>query len=282
MSELISRLAALRSTSSSASSSDSFTSTSGWAGMSTSSRRRFDLFLHGGARRQAARAASDGSEPRRLPQATDAAATRGTILASADLRRHRSSPMRPFRSLLLAAAAARAYRRAGPAARHRRACSPARPRRCATFAMLDGVVARPGDGDQPDGSRLAFIQTERIGPFLGGSIKVIEGAATTTTARSASTPSASSPSIRRREPTRCARTRRATSATSPSCRPATATAGRSAAGRPTIRYVATVKDGELHEVGEPSSWPRAGADLRDAAQAHRPTDWPAAGAVPPK
>ena len=48
MSELMRRLAALRSTSSSASRSDSRTSTSGWAGMSTSSRRREEDWVMNG------------------------------------------------------------------------------------------------------------------------------------------------------------------------------------------------------------------------------------------
>jgi hypothetical protein len=44
-----------------------------------------------------------------------------------------------------------------------------------TFAMLDGVWRGPATVSQGDGSRLTLVQTERIGPFLGGSIKVIEG-----------------------------------------------------------------------------------------------------------
>ncbi|MDQ6685098.1 MAG: DUF1579 domain-containing protein [Pseudomonadota bacterium] len=43
------------------------------------------------------------------------------------------------------------------------------------FAMLDGVWRGPATARQPDGSELSFVQTERIGPFLGGSIRVIEG-----------------------------------------------------------------------------------------------------------
>jgi hypothetical protein len=43
------------------------------------------------------------------------------------------------------------------------------------FAMLDGVWRGPATVSQGDGSRLTLVQTERIGPFLGGSIKVIEG-----------------------------------------------------------------------------------------------------------
>ena len=43
------------------------------------------------------------------------------------------------------------------------------------FSMIDGTWRGPATVMQADGSRLAFTQTERIGPFLGGSVKVIEG-----------------------------------------------------------------------------------------------------------
>ncbi len=44
-----------------------------------------------------------------------------------------------------------------------------------TLAMLDGAWRGPATVIQAGGSRITFVQTERIGPFLGGSIKVIEG-----------------------------------------------------------------------------------------------------------
>ena len=43
------------------------------------------------------------------------------------------------------------------------------------LATLDGVWRGPATVSEADGRRVAFVQTERIGPFLGGSIKVIEG-----------------------------------------------------------------------------------------------------------
>ena len=43
------------------------------------------------------------------------------------------------------------------------------------LAMLDGVWRGPATATEADGRRVGFVQTERIGPFLGGSIKVIEG-----------------------------------------------------------------------------------------------------------
>jgi hypothetical protein len=43
------------------------------------------------------------------------------------------------------------------------------------LTMLDGVWRGEATVTQAEGRRITFVQTERIGPFLGGSIKVIEG-----------------------------------------------------------------------------------------------------------
>src|SRR5947209_6555229 len=43
------------------------------------------------------------------------------------------------------------------------------------FAYMDGVWRGPASTVLPSGQRADVTQTERIGPFLGGSIKVIEG-----------------------------------------------------------------------------------------------------------
>lgn len=45
----------------------------------------------------------------------------------------------------------------------------------AKLAYLDGVWRGPAVTTAPDGSKHEIVQTERIGPFLGGSIKVLEG-----------------------------------------------------------------------------------------------------------
>lgn len=44
-----------------------------------------------------------------------------------------------------------------------------------SFAMMDGVWRGPAWTILPSGQKHNIIQTERIGPFLDGSIKVIEG-----------------------------------------------------------------------------------------------------------
>jgi hypothetical protein len=43
------------------------------------------------------------------------------------------------------------------------------------FAMMDGVWRGPAWTLQPNGEKRHITQTERIGPFLQGSVKVIEG-----------------------------------------------------------------------------------------------------------
>ena len=45
----------------------------------------------------------------------------------------------------------------------------------AELKRMDGVWRGPAWILQPDGQKREFVQTERIGPFLDGSIKVIEG-----------------------------------------------------------------------------------------------------------
>jgi hypothetical protein len=45
----------------------------------------------------------------------------------------------------------------------------------ATFAFMDGVWRGPATTTLPSGGKHAITQTERIGPFLGGTVKVIEG-----------------------------------------------------------------------------------------------------------
>lgn len=44
-----------------------------------------------------------------------------------------------------------------------------------TFAFMDGVWRGPATTVRPSGDKHAITQTERIGPLLGGTVKVIEG-----------------------------------------------------------------------------------------------------------
>lgn len=45
----------------------------------------------------------------------------------------------------------------------------------ATFSFMDGVWRGPATTVMPSGEKHAITQTERIGSFLGGTVKVIEG-----------------------------------------------------------------------------------------------------------
>lgn len=45
----------------------------------------------------------------------------------------------------------------------------------APLAYMDGVWRGPATVMQADGGKVTFTQTERIGPFLGGAVRVIEG-----------------------------------------------------------------------------------------------------------
>ena len=151
------------------------------------------------------------------------------------------------------------------------------------FAMLDGQWRGPATALQRDGSRLSFVQTERIGPFLGGSIKVIEGRGYDDDG-----------SVRFNafgivsfDPATRAYTMHSHAlghvgdfafvATDDGYR------WEIPLGTATIRYVATVKDDELHEVGDRI------VDGREPLRIFEmrlkrigATDWPAAGAVGPK
>ena len=73
----------------------------------------------------------------------------------------------------------------------------------------------------------SITQTERIGPMLDGSIKVIEGRATTPMARPPSTPSPRFPTTRRPRPTPCIPMRWGASAISSSLRRLMASRGNS-------------------------------------------------------
>ncbi|MEO8753415.1 MAG: DUF1579 domain-containing protein [Casimicrobiaceae bacterium] len=44
-----------------------------------------------------------------------------------------------------------------------------------TFAFMDGVWRGPATTNYPGGEKHSITQTERIGPLLGGTVKVIEG-----------------------------------------------------------------------------------------------------------
>ena len=83
--------------------------------------------------------------------------------------------MRLVFPLLLAAAAAAAPPAAPAQPQDATALIASQADAMRALAMLDGVWRGPATVTERDGRRISFVQTERIGPFLGGSIKVIEG-----------------------------------------------------------------------------------------------------------
>ena len=152
-----------------------------------------------------------------------------------------------------------------------------------TFAMLDGVWRGPATVTQPNGSTLAFTQTERIGPFLGGSIRVIEG-------RGYDDSGAvrfNAFGIVSFDPQTRAYTlhSHAQGHVGDFAFVATGDGYRweIPIGPATLRYTATVKDGELYEIGErivAGSAPQKVFEMR--LKRIGDTDWPAAGAVSPR
>ncbi|HEY2189254.1 MAG TPA: DUF1579 domain-containing protein [Caldimonas sp.] len=152
------------------------------------------------------------------------------------------------------------------------------------LAMLDGVWRGPASIRQADGSALSFVQTERIGPFLGGSIRVIEGRGYD----DAGAVRFNALGIVSYDPTTRAYTMHSHAlghvgdfAFVPTADGYRWEIPLGAAGA--IRYVATIRDGELHEVGDrivEGREPLLVFEMR--LKRVGDTDWPAAGAIHPQ
>jgi hypothetical protein len=150
------------------------------------------------------------------------------------------------------------------------------------LAFLDGTWRGEATETRPTGTR-TFTQTERVGPFLEGSVKVVEGRgyeADGTLVFNAFGIIAYDPDKKLYGMRTYAQGRGADV-------PVTVTADgflwEIAVGPLTIRYTATVKDGTWHEVGERVTV--GGGPVKFFEMTLKrigDTDWPAAGAVPPK
>ncbi|MGB8478145.1 MAG: hypothetical protein WCE63_04795 [Acidobacteriaceae bacterium] len=153
----------------------------------------------------------------------------------------------------------------------------------ASLAFLNGVWRGPGWIILPAGDKVPFTQTERIGPFLDGSVKVIDGRGYSSDGKLIFNAFAvlsydsgkHSYSMRSYAEGRVGDFNFAPSAHGYTWE--------IAAGPMTIRYSADVKDGVLHEVGErvlPGKQPVQffQMDVRRVGN----TDWPNAGAIGPK
>ena len=148
------------------------------------------------------------------------------------------------------------------------------------LAFMDGVWRGPAWTILPSGEKHAVTQTERIGPFLGGGVKVLEGRGY----NADSTVGFNALGIISFDPGKQAYTLHSY---------AMGMAGDFAftpvpngyrweipAGPMTIRYTAVVRDGKWHEIGErlmPGKDPVQFFEMNLVRVAD--SDWPAAGAI---
>jgi hypothetical protein len=196
--------------------------------------------------------------------------------------RHQGDDMRPIAWPLLAIlAACPAAATAQPAEPRALIASQAEAMRA--LAMLDGAWRGPASIRQADGSALSFVQTERIGPFLGGSIRVIEGRGYD----DAGAVRFNALGIVSYDPNTHAYTMHSHAlghvgdfAFVPTADGYRWEIPLGPAGA--IRYVATLRDGELHEVGDRIVEGREPIRVFEMRlQRIGDTDWPAAGAIQP-
>jgi hypothetical protein len=153
----------------------------------------------------------------------------------------------------------------------------------ATFAFMDGVWRGPATTVLPSGVTHAITQTERIGPLLGGAVKVIEGrgygadGATTFNALGVISYDVATKTFSMRSYAM------GHAGDFPLRRTADGFAWEIPAGPMTIRYTAVVKDGTWTEVGDRIA---AGKDpvrfFEMTLKRIGDSDWPQAGAVAPR
>jgi hypothetical protein len=152
-----------------------------------------------------------------------------------------------------------------------------------TLAWMDGVWRGPAGTVLPSGEKHEIIQTERIGPMLDGSIKVIEGRgydADGKVAFNAFGIISYDPATKKYTLHSHAMGRSGDFALTPN---ADGYVWEIPAGPMTIRYTAVIKDGVLKEVGDriaPGQDPVRFFEMNLTRIGD--SDWPAAGAIPPK
>ena len=153
----------------------------------------------------------------------------------------------------------------------------------ATFAFMDGVWRGSATTVLPSGATHAIVQTERIGPFLGGAVKVIEGRGYDA---DGGTSFNSLGIISYNVATKSYSMRSYAMGHSGDFavqRTADGFSWEIPAGPATIRYSAVVKDGVWHEVGDRIPSGQAAVRFFEMKLTRvGDTDWPAAGAVAPK
>lgn len=151
------------------------------------------------------------------------------------------------------------------------------------LAFMDGIWRGPASTVLPSGVKHDVTQTERIGPFLDGSVKVLEGRGYDSEGKvsfNAFGTISYDPSTQKYTLHSYAQGRSGDFHFTPT---ATGYVWEIAAGPMTIRYTATVKDGAWNEVGDylsPGKDPQRFFEMN--LKRVSDTKWPADGAVPQK
>lgn len=152
------------------------------------------------------------------------------------------------------------------------------------FARLDGVWRGTATSTLPSGEKHVITQTERVGPFLGGTLRVVEGRGYEPDGRVGFNAFA----IVSYDPVAKAYTTRSYTMGRQGDFPWTPTADGftwevPAGPGATVRYTATVKDNTWHEVGDRIVAGKEPQRIFEMTlQRVGDTDWPAAGAVSQK
>ncbi|MEO6408412.1 MAG: DUF1579 domain-containing protein [Burkholderiaceae bacterium] len=148
---------------------------------------------------------------------------------------------------------------------------------------MDGAWRGPAWVLTPNGDKREFVQTERIGPFLEGSLKVIEGRGHGDDGRltfNAMGIVSYDPAARTYSFHSYAQGRQGDFAFRPT---SDGYAWEIPAGPATIRYTAVIREGTLHEIGErvvPGQPPLRIFEMN--LKRVGDTDWPLAGAIGPR
>jgi hypothetical protein len=152
------------------------------------------------------------------------------------------------------------------------------------LSIFDGLWRGPAEITLPDGKEMRVTQTERVGSFLGGTLKVIEGrsyAADGTSAFNAFAVISYAPQTRKYNFHSYAQGYAGDFALE--VRPDGFTWSIKAGPATTLRYTATVKEGVWVEIGERLADGQLPVKTFEMTLRRiGNTDWPAAGAVPPK
>lgn len=151
------------------------------------------------------------------------------------------------------------------------------------FAKMDGAWRGPAWMIAPSGEKHEITQTERIGPFLDGSVKVIEGRGYDAEGK-VSFNALGIISFNNRTGKYSMRSHAMGQSGDFEIKPtADGYVWEIPAGPATIRYTAVIKDGTLREIGErivPEQKPVQFFEMN--LKRIGDTDWPAGDAIPPK